>query len=136
MATRMPERSSVDDEPTIGKLIADATSDLSTLIRSEIELAKSELRFSVKAGGVGAALFAVAAFLGLIALIMLSIALAFLLAKLPFIGLFLGFLIVFVLYAVAGAICALIGKRKLAQVHAPEQTIAAVKDNAQVLKRG
>ncbi len=136
MATRMPEPQSVDEEPTIGKLVADATSDLSALIRSEIELAKSELRFSVKAGGIGAVLFAVAAFLGLIALVMVSIALAFLLAKLPFIGLFLGFLIVFLLYAIAAAICALIGKRKIAQVRAPEQTIAAVKSNAEVLKRG
>jgi ABC-type multidrug transport system fused ATPase/permease subunit len=135
MATRMPEPQATDQEPTIGRLVADATSDLSALIRSEIELAKSELRFSVKAGGIGAALFAVAAFLGIIALIMLSIALAFLLAKLPFIGLFLGFLIVFLLYAIAAAICALIGKRKLSQVHAPERTIATMKDNTQVLSR-
>ena len=46
------------DEPTIGKLIADTTQDFSHLIRSEIELAKSELRVSVKAGGTGIALFA------------------------------------------------------------------------------
>ncbi len=66
----------IDDEPTIGRLIADATSDLSDLVRSEIELAKSEIRISIKVGGLGAALLAVAAFLGVLALIMLSVALA------------------------------------------------------------
>jgi hypothetical protein len=126
----------LDDEPTIGRLIVDATTDLSNLVRSEIELAKAELRISLKAGGMGAALLAVAAFLAVLAVIMLSIALAFLLAKLPFIGLFLGFLIVFLLYAILAGILALLGKKKLQQVHAPEQTIAAVKSNKQVLTRG
>lgn len=126
----------LDDEPTIGRLIVDATSDLSTLIRGEIELAKTELRFSIKAGGVGAAFLAVAAFLAALGVIMLSIALAFLLAKLPFIGLFLGFLIVFLLYAILAGVFALIGMKRVKQVRAPEQTIAAVKSNKQVLKRG
>jgi predicted RND superfamily exporter protein len=130
----MPEPE-VNDEPTIGKLIVDATSDLSLLIRNEIELAKSELRFSVKAGGLGAALGAVAAFFGVLALIMLSISLAFLLAKLPFIGLFLAFLLVFLLYAAVAGVLAYVAMRKFKQVHAPEQTIAAVKSNKQVLSR-
>ena len=126
----------VDDEPTIGRLIVDATADISSLIRSEIELAKAEVRISIKAGGIGAALFAVAAFLAVLALIMLSVALAFFLAKLPFVGLALGFLIVFLLYAILAGIFAFIGLKKIKQVHAPEQTIAAVKSNKQVLKRG
>ncbi len=134
MATRMPEPE-VNDEPTIGKLIVDATSDLSLLVRNEIELAKSELRFSIKAGGLGAALGAAAGFFGLLALIMLSIALAFLLAKLPVVGLFLAFLIVFLLYAAIAGVLALVAMRKFKQVHAPEQTIAAVKSNKQVLSR-
>ncbi len=136
MATQMPEPQNYDDEPTIGKLIVDATSDISALIRGEIELAKTELRFSLKAGGISAALLAVAAFLAVLAVIMLSVALAFLLAKLPFIGLFLGFLIVFLLYAVLAGIVAMVGLRKFKQVHAPEKTIAAVKSNKQVLSRG
>lgn len=136
MATRMPEPHNYDDEPTIGKLIVDATSDISALIRGEIELARTELRFSLKAGGISAALLAVAAFLAVLAVIMLSVALAFLLAKLPFIGLFLGFLLVFVLYAAIAGVVAMVGLRKFKQVHAPEKTIAAVKSNKQVLTRG
>ena len=65
------------EEPTIGKLVADATRDLSTLIHGEIELAKSELKASVKAGTTGLGLFAGAALLVLLALILLSIAFAY-----------------------------------------------------------
>ena len=42
------------DDPTIGRLVADASRDISALVQSEIALAKSELQFSVKAGGIGA----------------------------------------------------------------------------------
>ena len=51
------------DDPTLGRLFADASRDMSTLVRQEIALAKSELKISVKAGGVGVGLFAGAAFL-------------------------------------------------------------------------
>ncbi|MDT4951365.1 MAG: hypothetical protein QOJ37_3960, partial [Pseudonocardiales bacterium] len=40
-------------EPSLGELVSEASTHLSTLIRSEIELAKLELRSSVKNGGVG-----------------------------------------------------------------------------------
>ena len=40
------------DDPTLGKLVADASRDVSALLRGEIALAKSELKLSVKAVGV------------------------------------------------------------------------------------
>jgi uncharacterized membrane protein YqjE len=125
----------VGDEPTIGRLIADTSRDLSALIRGEIELAKTELRFSVKAGGIGIALFAAAAFILILAIIMLSIAFAFFFHWLYF-GVAVSFLLVFAVYLLLGALLAYIGVRKIKQVRAPEQTIAAVKSNKQVLKRG
>jgi uncharacterized membrane protein YqjE len=123
------------DEPTIGRLVADTTSDLSALVRDEIALAKSELSFSAKAGGIGAALFAVAAFFGLLAIIMVSIAFAYALASLPHIGNAVAFLIVFAVYLLIAAILAFVGLRKIKQVRAPEKTIATMKSNKQVLKR-
>ena len=123
------------DEPTIGRLIADTTSDLSTLIRSEIELAKTELQFSVKAGGLGVALFAVAGFLAVLGVIMVSCAAAFALSYFDWLNVALGFLIVFAVYILLAGILAFIGLRKVKQVRAPEKTIAAVKSNKQVLKR-
>src|SRR5674476_676397 len=66
-----------DNEPTIGRLVADASRDISALIQSEIRLAKSEIRVSAKAGGIGAALLAIAAFFGLLIIILLSFAFAY-----------------------------------------------------------
>ena len=58
-----------DSDPTIGRLVSDATRDVSSLIRNEIQLAKAEIQFSVKSGGTGIALFAVAAFIAVLAVI-------------------------------------------------------------------
>ena len=66
-----------DTDPTIGALVHDASRDISTLISKEIQLAKSELKISVKAGGTGIGLFVGAAFLVLLAVIMFSVALAY-----------------------------------------------------------
>ena len=130
-----PHGPGIDEDPTIGRLFADTSRDLSALIRGEIELAKTELRFSVKAGGMAIALFAAAAFLLLLAIIMISIAFAFFLHWLYF-GLGVSFLLVFAVYVAIAVVLALIGVRKVKQVKAPEQTMAAMKSNKQVLKRG
>lgn len=130
-----PQGTGVDGEPTIGRLVADTSRDLSALVRDEIELAKTELRISVKAGGTGMAMFAAAGFLVLLAIIMISIAFALFLNWLYF-GLATSFLIVFGVYLLIAAILGAIGVRKVKQVKAPEQTMAAIKSNQQVLKRG
>jgi hypothetical protein len=135
MSTAAKLEPDTSGEPTIGRLIADTTSDVSSLIRDEIALAKSELSFSVKAGGTGAALFAVAAFFAVLAVIMVSIAFGYALASLPHIGDALAFLIVFVVYLLIAAILAYVGLRKFKQVRAPEKTISTMKSNKQVLKR-
>jgi uncharacterized membrane protein len=130
-----PRHIGVDEEPTIGRLFADTSRDLSSLIRGEIELAKTELRFSVKAGGLAIALFAVAGFLIVLAVVMISIAFALFLHWLYF-GIAVSFVIVFGVYVLVAGLLAFIGIRKVKQVKAPEQTMASVKSNKQVLKRG
>lgn len=130
-----PSGPGVDEEPTIGKLFADTSRDLSALIRGEIELAKTELKFSVRAGGMAIALFAAAAFLALLAIVMISIAFALFLNWLYF-GLGTSFVLVFAVYMLIAGILAFVGVRKVKRVKPPEQTIAAVKSNKQVLKRG
>lgn len=121
------------EDPTIGRLVADASSDISTLIRSEIELAKTELRFSVKAGAMGAALFGAAAFVLVLAVILLSISFAFFLVWLDF-NAALAFLAVFGVYVLIAALLGFIGYRKVKQIRAPEKTIEAVKLNKQAFK--
>jgi hypothetical protein len=132
MAHREPV--TTEEEPTIGKLVVDASRDISTLIKSEIELAKSELKVSLTAGGISIALFAVAGFLGLLAIIMLSVAFAYFIA---FTGLDLAwcFLIVFGAYVLLAGLLAFVGVRKIKQVKPPERAIGQAKEIPGAFKR-
>lgn len=122
------------DDPTIGRLVADATRDISSLVQNEIALVKSELKISVKHGGTGAGLFAVAGFLGLLSIIMLSIAFAFFLSMT---GLHLAwcFLIVVLVYLLNAGMLAFVGIRQVKKVRGPERAIRQAQETKQLLKR-
>ncbi len=130
MSTPEPVR---PDEPTIGQLVADASRDISALVQSEIRLAKSELKFSATAGGIGAALFVVAGFLGLLIVILVSIAFAFLLTMT---GLHPAwcFLIVAGAYLLLAVLLVLFGVNRIKKIRAPEKTIATAKEIPAALK--
>ena len=105
-------------EQTLGALFVNASRDLSALVRSEIELAKAELRAEAKNGAAGAGMFGAAGFLALLAVVLLSIAAAYGLVAL---GLHPGwaFLIVAVVYLLVGALLVLLGKRTDQQGRSP-----------------
>ncbi|MEP7177997.1 MAG: phage holin family protein [Pseudonocardiales bacterium] len=120
------------DEP-IGQLVADVSQSLSTLLHSEIELAKLELKVSVKNAGVGVGFFGAALVLLVFSLTFGLIALA---EGLNALGLYrwLSYLVVFLLLlAVVGA-CVWLGVKKVKKVKAPERTIATSKDTVAYLK--
>ena len=123
------------DDPTLGRLVADATRDISSLVQGEIALAKSELKVSVKAGGLGVGLFAAAAFLGVLAIIMLSVAIAYFI-NMTGLDLAWCFLIVFGVYLLVAAVLALVGVLKVKQVRAPERAIHQAQETKSILKRG
>ena len=128
----MTERPTSDD-PTIGRLVADASRDISSLITKEIELAKTELKVSVQAGGAGIALFAGAAFIALLGVIMLSVAIAYFIHWAG-LGLHWSFLIVFGLYILLAGLLGFLGYRKVKQVKAPEHAIAQGREIPKALK--
>lgn len=115
-----------EGEPTIGRLVADASRDISALVQSEIALAKSELTVSAKAGGIGAALFVIAGFFGLLITILVSIAFAYLLTMTGLHPAW-AFLIVSGAYALLAGLLVLIGIRKLKKIRAPTKTISTAK---------
>ena len=123
------------EEPTIGRLVADASRDISSLISKEIELAKSELKVSVQAGGIGIGMFAGAAFLVVLAIIMLSFAFVYLIHWNGH-GLDLqwAFLVVFAFYVLVAALLGFIGVRKVKQVKAPERAINQGREIPNALK--
>ena len=119
----MPEQLQ-DDEPTIGRLVHDASRDVSALVKKEIQLAKSELQVSVKAGGLGIGLFAAAAFLVLLAIVMFSNFLAYLIHwNGDGLDLQWAYLFVFGLYVLIAALLGYIGVRSVKKVRAPERAI-------------
>ena len=124
-----------DTDPTIGRLVTDASRDISTLISKEIQLAKSELKVSVKAGGIGVGLFAAAGFLGVLAVIMLSVAIAYFIHwNGSGLSLHWAFLIVFGAYVALAGLQVLIGVKKVKQVRAPEKAISQGKQIPSALK--
>jgi predicted phage tail protein len=129
--TATPTRQSTDE--TLGALFASLSRDLSALVRSEVELAKTEVRHDVKQGVKGGAMFGAAAFLGVLVVILLSIAAAF---GLVAAGLHpaLAFLVVAGVYLVLAGVLALVGKKAVAKVGPPERTIRTSKDTAAFLK--
>lgn len=122
------------DEPTIGRLVADTSRHLSRLIQAEIALAKSELKVSVTAGGIGLALLAVAAFLAVLAVILGSFSAAYFLAKIPALDVAWGLLIVFGVYALLAGILVLVALRRLKKVKAPERTIETSRDTVAAIR--
>lgn len=122
-----------DNEQTVGQLVASATRDMSTLIRSEIELAKLEIKDDVKAGAVGGALFGAAGVIGVLVIILLSIAAAY---GLTAAGLHpaIAFLIVAVVYALVAGGFVFVGLRKIKQVGPPERAIKTTKETAAALR--
>jgi len=123
------------DEPTIGKLVSDTSRHISTLVNKEIQLAKSELKLSLKYGGTGAGLFAGAALFGLLAIIMLSVAFAYLIHwNGSGLDLHWAYLIVFGAYLLIAGILAMVGIKKVKQVKGPQRAVAQAKETADVLK--
>jgi hypothetical protein len=120
-------------DPSVGQLVADASESLSTLIRSEIELAKLELRASVKNAGVGIGFFGAAAVVLVFSLTFGFVALA---EGLTAAGLWrwLAYLVVFVAQLCAVGLFVFMGVRKVKRVRAPQRTIATSKDTVAYLK--
>ena len=130
MATQSTQGS---PERTLGQLVADATHDMSTIVRSEIALAKAEITTEAKTAGKSAGMFAAAAFVALLGLIFLfHTIVAVLDIWLPE---WAGYLITTgLLFAVAGVL-ALIGKKNIANINGkPERTIKNAQETVQALK--
>jgi uncharacterized membrane protein YqjE len=120
-------------DPSLGQLVSEASTQISALVRSEVELAKLELRSSVKNATVGVGFFAVAAVLLVFSLVFGFLTLA---EGINAAGLsrWLSFLIVFgfQLLVVGGA--AYLGIKKVKRVKAPQRTISTSKDTVAYLQ--
>lgn len=126
-----PERPTPPSEQSIGELVRDVTTQLSTLVRAEIELARAEVTAEVRKGLTGGGYFLVALTIALFSLFFLFFTLAELLAVwLPRPA---AFAIVFGVMLLAAAWFGLLGFRKVRRIRKPERTIATLRESAQTL---
>jgi ABC-type xylose transport system permease subunit len=121
-------------EPSIGSLVADAHASFSTLLHGEIELAKLEVKSSVKHAGTGAGMFGAAAVLLIFSLTFGLIALAEGLVALH-LWRWVAYLIVFGFLVLLAGLLIFIGIRKVKRVRAPRQTIDTTKSTVSALKK-
>jgi hypothetical protein len=117
---------------TAGQLVKEVTEDLSTLLRKEIDLAKSELGAAMAAKAKGAAVIAIAGVLGLFALIFMLFAIRD--GFDAFLWTWLSDLITAVILLAIGGIAALIAKKKLTTPINPELTKKTIKDDVEWAK--
>lgn len=123
------------EDRSLGELVALATSNVSSLVRSEMELAKMELKGDVQKAAIGGTLFAVAGVIACVVVILLSISLAY-----GFVALglwpWLAFLIVALLYILlAGALCG-IGYLRMRRISGLKRTRRTTRDDLAMLRRG
>ncbi len=121
-------------EPSLGTLAKSAMTDVSTLVRSEIELAKAEIGTSVKRGGMSAAAFAVAGVMAAFAGVFFFITLAEFLTWLGLLR-WVSYLIVFFLLLLIAGLAGFIGYRQLKKIKKPERTLETLRDLPEVMHR-
>jgi hypothetical protein len=113
-----------EERRSLGQVLGDVSSDLSTLVRQELALAKAEVSQSATNAGKGVGMFVGAAVAGLLLLVFLSLSIMWGLGQ--FIGNQWSALIVAVIWLIVAGVLALVGKKELARVKGLPQTADTV----------
>ncbi|MGW9198298.1 phage holin family protein [Micromonospora chersina] len=117
---------------SIGELMRQVTTDLSTLMRQEVELAKAEIREEGKKAGKAAGLFGGAGFGGYMVALFVSIAIWQFLDNVMDSG--LAALIVAVIWAVVAGVLYSMGKKNAERIRGLKQTNDSVQRIPDALK--
>ena len=121
-------------EKSMGELFKDLSTDLSTLVRQEMQLARAEMTEKGKQAGLGVGMFGGA---GIVALLAAGTLSACLIAALSLaMHVWLAALIVTAVYVAVAAVLALVAKQRVTQATPPmpEQTVETVKEDVQWAK--
>lgn len=121
-------------QPSIGELVKEATAQMSTLVRAEVELARAEITRDVKKGLTGSVFFISA----LVVLFYSTFFFFFFLAELldNWLWRWVAFLIVFGIMVVVTAVLAMFGYLKVRRIRGPRQTIESVKETRSAFAPG
>ncbi|MDQ1069056.1 hypothetical protein QFZ32_004496 [Streptomyces canus] len=117
-------------DSSVGELLSAVTSDVQTLFRQEVELAKHEVKQEATKAGKAAGMYGGAGFAGYMVLLFLSLAAVLGLANVMDGG--WAALIVTAVWAVIAAVLYQRGRTRMRAVAPkPEQTVETMKENAQ-----
>jgi tetrahydromethanopterin S-methyltransferase subunit C len=117
-------------DSSLGELVSEVTSDVQTLFREEVELAKIEVREEATKAGKAAGMFGGAGFAGYMVALFASLAAVFGLANVMDPA--WAALIITGVWAVIGAVLFVLGRSRMRTVSPkPEQTIETLKEDAQ-----
>jgi hypothetical protein len=120
-------------DASLGEIVTHLTSDLGTLTRQELALAKAELQAEAKQAGKGAGMLGGAAFAGWMLALFLSLTAMWALGEVMHLA--WAALIVAAVWGVVAAVLASRGRKELKNVNpTPEQTVETLKEDAQWLK--
>jgi hypothetical protein len=100
---------------SLGEIVGDIATNMSTLVKQEIDLAKSETRQEVAKVGKGAGMLGGAALAGFLTLFFVSFALAYLLDN--WMPVELAALIVAVPWGIVAAVLAMVGRKNLKEAN-------------------
>ena len=126
--------SGVAGEASVGELVRDVTTHLSTLVSAQVELAKIEVTKEVKKGLTGSVFFLVALTTLLFSLFFFFIFLGFLFHDWFGWSFALSFGVVFGLQVVTFCAFGLLGWLKVRKIRAPQRTIDSAKDTVAALR--
>ncbi|HWI22646.1 MAG TPA: phage holin family protein [Baekduia sp.] len=117
------------DDRSTGELLRDLSTEITTLVKQELELAKTETMEKGKKFGTGAGIFGAGGVIGLLSLAALTTAVIALLATAM--DTWIAALIVAVVYAAFAACAALAGRRQIEKAGplAPEATIKSTEED-------
>lgn len=121
------------EDKSLGELVALASSNVSQLIRSEIDLAKMELKGDAKKAALGAVMFSIAGLIGGLIVILLSISAAYGLVAAG-IWPWAAFLIVAGAYLLLAIVLIAIGYWRMKKIDGAKRTRQTLKDDLAVLR--
>jgi Putative Actinobacterial Holin-X, holin superfamily III len=120
-----PAAPAPDPQPSVGAAFSDVATDLSTLMRQEVELAKAELRQSAVRAGKGAGMLAGAGISGHFVLVFVSVGAWWGIGD--SIGHGWSALVVGAAWLIVAAVLGLAGRREIAAVSGTPRTVQTVK---------
>lgn len=118
---------------SVGTLVREVATDVSQLMRQELELAKAEMKQEAKTAGKGAGLLGGAGIAGWLALLFVSLTVMWALSEAMHLA--WAALIVAAVWGIAAAVLYVQGRQQMARVDpVPEQTVQSVKEDVKEAK--